>query len=60
MLIGYAETQALSDPFGRMANEPFSFYEIDDTAKIITEGSERNQLPPLLPTMGALSSIRSD
>ncbi|KIS01744.1 hypothetical protein L804_01623 [Cryptococcus deuterogattii 2001/935-1] len=45
------QTQALSDPFGRMANEPFSFYEIDDTAKIITEGSERNQLPPLLPTM---------
>ncbi|EAL21684.1 hypothetical protein CNBC7190 [Cryptococcus deneoformans B-3501A] len=44
-------TQALSDSFGRMIDEPFSFYEIDDTAKIITEGSERNQLPPLLPTM---------
>ncbi|OWZ79421.1 hypothetical protein C365_01682 [Cryptococcus neoformans Bt85] len=43
--------QVLNDWFGRIADEPFNFYEIDDTAKIITEGSERNQLPPLLPTM---------
>lgn len=56
-LIERSGTQALSDSFGRMIDEPFSFYEIDDTAKIITEGSERNQLPPLLPTMGASKSL---